>query len=90
MSTTTQSSPAPPTPPRPGVNSVRVMNAGMPGETSRDFRSASSRLLTLLRQDRIGVGTVVVLAVVGVALTVVGPKILGHATDVVIHGLTSP
>jgi ATP-binding cassette subfamily B protein len=66
------------------------MNPGMPGETSRDFRSASARLLSRLRKDRIGVGTVFVLAVVGVALTVVGPKILGHATDIVIQGITSP
>jgi ATP-binding cassette subfamily B protein len=66
------------------------MNPGMPGETSRDFRSASARLLSRLRKDRIGVGTVLVLAVVGVALTVVGPKILGHATDIVIQGIASP
>jgi ATP-binding cassette subfamily B protein len=33
---------------------------------------------------------VLLLAITGVALTVVGPRILGHATDVVIRGLSSP
>ncbi|HEX8804550.1 MAG TPA: ABC transporter ATP-binding protein [Acidimicrobiales bacterium] len=92
MSTTTTpgtSAPAP-TPPRHGPSTIRTWNAGMPAESSRDFRSASSRLMALLREDRIGVGIVVALAVAGVALTVIGPKILGHATDIVIRGLMRP
>jgi ATP-binding cassette subfamily B multidrug efflux pump len=76
--------------PRPSATAVRTMNLGMPGEAPQDFRSASARLLARLRQDRIGVGVVILLAVVGVALTVIGPKILGHATDIVIEGITSP
>jgi ATP-binding cassette subfamily B multidrug efflux pump len=96
MTTTTSPQPAPPPspppagPPRPSPTAVRGMSLGVPGERSRDFKSASRRLVALLRQDRLGVGTVVSLAVVGVALTVVGPKILGHATDVVIRGILSP
>jgi ATP-binding cassette subfamily B protein len=66
------------------------MALGMPTESSRDFRSASRRLISRLRQDRVGVGSVLTLAIAGVALTVVGPKILGHATDIVIRGLQSP
>ena len=79
-------------PPRPtmGPSAVRGMAVGMPAEATRDFRSASRRLISRLRQDRVGVGSVLVLAVVGVALTVVGPRILGHATDIVIRGLLSP
>jgi ATP-binding cassette subfamily B protein len=73
-----------------GPSAVRGMALGMPGDTSRDFRSASRRLVSLLRQDRVGVGSVLALAVVGVAFTVVGPKILGHATDIVIRGVLSP
>ncbi|HKH06086.1 MAG TPA: ABC transporter ATP-binding protein [Acidimicrobiales bacterium] len=76
-------------PPRASVSAVRTWNAGMPGETSRDFRNASTRLLALLRRDRVGLGVVVCLAIAGVALTVVGPRILGHATDIVIRGLVS-
>jgi ATP-binding cassette, subfamily B, multidrug efflux pump len=104
VSTTGPSSPASPSPngsgssngsaaaaaPRPSATAVRTMNLGMPGEAPQDFRSASARLLARLRQDRIGVGVVILLAVVGVALTVIGPKILGHATDIVIEGIRSP
>ncbi|MBN2623465.1 MAG: ABC transporter ATP-binding protein [Acidimicrobiales bacterium] len=66
------------------------MGVGVPADASRDFRSSSRRLLSRLRQDRVGVGVVLVLAVLGVALTVVGPRILGHATDIVIQGLVTP
>ena len=79
-----------PKPPTLGPSAVRGMNAGMPGETSRDFRSASRRLVSRLRQDGGGLTAVLFLALAGVALTVAGPRILGHATDVVIEGLLSP
>jgi ATP-binding cassette subfamily B protein len=69
---------------------VRGMALGMPAEEARDFRSASRRLIGMLRRDRIGVGTVVLICIFGVSLSVVGPKILGHATDIVIRGLLSP
>jgi len=83
---------AAPRPPRPGgPSSVRPMGGlGMPVERSRDFVGAARRLLTMLREDRAGVAAVVVLAVVGVVLLVLGPRILGHATDIVIRGLLSP
>jgi ATP-binding cassette subfamily B multidrug efflux pump len=87
--TTAGATPAP-APPRPSATAVRTMNLGMPGEQAQDFRSASARLLARLRQDRMGVGVVILLAVVGVALTVIGPKILGHATDIVVTGIASP
>jgi ATP-binding cassette, subfamily B, multidrug efflux pump len=77
-------------PPRPSPSAVRTMSLGMPGEQAQDFRSASSRLLARLRRDRVGIGVVILLAIVGVALTVIGPKILGHATDIVISGIASP
>ena len=78
-------------PPRAaGPSTVRPMGPGIPTEKARDFRSSSRRLLSLLRQDRVPVWSIVALASVGVALTVVGPKILGHATDIVIRGVQSP
>jgi ATP-binding cassette subfamily B protein len=80
--------PRPPAAPGPGT--VRPMGAGVPGEKAQDFGSSSRRLLALLRQDRLPVWPIIVLAAMGVALTVVGPKILGHATDIVIQGVTSP
>ncbi len=78
-------------PPRAaGPSAVRPMGAGIPTEKARDFRSSSRRLLALLREDRVPVWWIVALSTVGVALTVVGPKILGHATDIVIRGVQSP
>jgi len=81
-----------PTPPRASgsPSAVRPMGAGIPAEKPRDFRNSSRRLLALLREDRVPVWWIVALATVGVGLTVVGPKILGHATDLVIRGLLSP
>jgi ATP-binding cassette subfamily B protein len=66
------------------------MGAGIPTEKARDFRNSSLRLLALLRQDRMPISPIVVLASLGVALTVVGPKILGHATDLIVQGVLSP
>ena len=71
-------------------SSVRPMGAGIPTEKARDFRNSSLRILALLREDRMPISPIVALATVGVALTVVGPKILGHATDLIIAGVTSP
>jgi ATP-binding cassette, subfamily B, multidrug efflux pump len=91
VTTTTPSTPSAPKPPAGGgPSTIRPMGVGIPVELSRDFRSSSRRLLAMLRQDRVGVVAVLVLAVVGVALTVVGPKILGHATDIVVDGVLSP
>ena len=83
---------ADPTPPRAtgGPSAVRPMGAGIPTEKARDFRSSSRRLLALLREDRVPVWWIVSLSAVGVALTVIGPKILGDATDLVIEGVQSP
>jgi ATP-binding cassette subfamily B multidrug efflux pump len=78
-------------PPRPGgPSTVRTWGPGIPMERSRDFRSSSRRLLEMMRPDRARLAVVVALATAGVALTVVGPKILGHATDIVIEGVLSP
>jgi ATP-binding cassette, subfamily B, multidrug efflux pump len=83
---------AAPTPPRASgsPSAVRPMGAGIPTEKPRDFRNSSRRLLSLLREDHVPVWWIVALATVGVALTVVGPLILGHATDLIVQGLLSP
>ncbi len=60
---------------------------GMPVETARDVRSSTRRLLRLLRLDRVGLIPIVVLALVSVSLTVLGPLLLGRATDIVFRGL---
>jgi ATP-binding cassette subfamily B protein len=62
------------------------MAMGQPGEKSLNFWPSAKRLLGLLRPQRAKVITVVVLAVVSVALSSIGPKILGWATDLVFAG----
>ncbi len=60
---------------------------GMVGQKSLDFGPSARRLVARMRPERGGAVTVVLLGVVSVALTVVGPKILGHATDLIFAGL---
>jgi ATP-binding cassette subfamily B protein len=62
---------------------------GMPAEKSKDFRGAFSRLLRRLRPEAPLIVVVFVLAIVSVAFAVVGPKILGNATDVIFQGVVS-
>jgi ATP-binding cassette subfamily B protein len=60
---------------------------GMPTEKSNDFRGTLSRLSQRLRPERTRLGFVFVLAIAGVILSVLGPNILGNATNVIVHGL---
>ncbi|MDQ2783354.1 MAG: ABC transporter transmembrane domain-containing protein, partial [Actinomycetota bacterium] len=62
------------------------MGMAMPGEKSQDFLPSAKRLLRRLRPERSRVGIVLVLAVVSVALTAIGPKILGAATNLIFEG----
>jgi ATP-binding cassette, subfamily B, multidrug efflux pump len=65
----------------------RMALAAMPVERSENFGASTRRLLARLRPERVKVVTVVVLAVVSVALAVSGPKVLGRATNIVFDGL---
>ncbi|MDI5973828.1 ABC transporter ATP-binding protein [Streptomyces sp. SL13] len=61
--------------------------AGPPAEKSMDFKGSSRRLLRLLRPERIVLLFGVVMAVVSVACNVIGPKVLGRATDLIFAGV---
>jgi ATP-binding cassette, subfamily B, multidrug efflux pump len=63
------------------------MNMGMPAEKSLNFGPSAKRLLARLRPERAQLTVVVALAVGGVTLSVIGPKILGHATDIIFAGV---
>jgi ATP-binding cassette subfamily B multidrug efflux pump len=82
--------PVPKPPPIGGPSTVRTLGVGMPLEKSRDFGKSVRRLVGLLLADGPGLIGILVLAVAGVGLTVLGPRVLGHATDIVIAGLFSP
>ena len=60
---------------------------GQPGEKSKDFGNSAKRLLGRMRIERPRAIAVVCLAVVSVTLTVLGPKILGHGTDLIVDAV---
>ena len=68
----------------------RFATAGMPAEKSENFGESAKRLAKRMAPDGVFAVAVLVLAVVSVSLSVIGPKILGRATDIVVHGLFSP
>jgi ATP-binding cassette subfamily B protein len=65
----------------------RMASMGMPAEKSKDFGGSSRRLLGRLRPERFGAIMGVVLALGSVTLSVLGPRILGHGTDIIFKGL---
>jgi ATP-binding cassette subfamily B multidrug efflux pump len=65
------------------------MGQAGPGEKAQNFGPSAKRLLGSLRTDTPLLIVVLVLGVVSVALSVIGPKLLGDATDVVFAGYVS-
>jgi ATP-binding cassette subfamily B multidrug efflux pump len=70
---------APPAGPRPPGSAIAV-------EKSLDFGPSLKRLLGHLVPERVVIVFSIVLAVAGIVLSVIGPKILGWATDVIFTG----
>jgi len=68
----------------------RMMGATVPVEKSKDFRNSTLRLISWMRPERTRLILVFTTAVVSVVMSVVGPKILGNATNVIISGVQSP
>jgi ATP-binding cassette subfamily B protein len=60
---------------------------GAPAAKPRDFRGSIRRLMGELRPEAPKIVVVMVLAIVGVILTVSGPKIMASATDQLFNGL---
>ncbi|MFF4823225.1 ABC transporter ATP-binding protein [Streptomyces sp. NPDC001312] len=65
----------------------RMMSGGGPDNRSMDFKTSSKRLITQFRPERITLAALVLCVVVSVTLSVIGPKILGKATDLVFAGI---
>jgi ATP-binding cassette, subfamily B, multidrug efflux pump len=63
------------------------MSTGMPAEKSMDFWPSAKRLMRRLSPYRARLITIIGLAVVSVSLAVIGPKVLGHATDIIFAGV---
>jgi ATP-binding cassette subfamily B protein len=63
---------------------------GMPTERSEDFGTTLRRLGEILGKERWKMFVVFVLTVTSVVLIVLGPRLLGQATDIIVQGLRSP
>ncbi|AEV74269.1 ABC-type multidrug transport system, ATPase and permease component [Mycolicibacterium rhodesiae NBB3] len=61
--------------------------AQAPTERSRDFKGSAIRLVKQLTPQRTLAATVIALGIGGIAIGVVGPRILGHATDLLFNGV---
>ncbi|HEX6353146.1 ABC transporter ATP-binding protein [Actinophytocola sp.] len=74
--------------PQPPVGGPR-WGAAMQGPPSKadDFGTSAKRLMARMRDERFALGFVVALGVLSVAFAVAGPKILGHATDIIFDGV---
>ena len=77
---------AAPRPPLRPPHGPMGMGMGMPTAKPSDFRASARRLLDVLRPERPAILGVVGLSVVSVALTVLGPRLLGRATDLIFAG----
>jgi ATP-binding cassette subfamily B protein len=62
------------------------MGMGMPPAKARDFRGSLRRLFGTLRPERPLIVLVVLLAIVSVSFSVIGPKILGEAINRIVEG----
>jgi ATP-binding cassette, subfamily B, multidrug efflux pump len=60
---------------------------GVPMEKSKNFGTSLRRLVDRLRPERVRVILVLALALVSVTLAVLGPKVLGHATNIIFTGI---
>ncbi|RDH78042.1 ABC transporter ATP-binding protein [Mycolicibacterium moriokaense] len=58
-----------------------------PTERSRDFAGSAIRLVKRLTPQRGPTAGVILLGVGGIAIGVIGPRILGHATDLLFNGV---
>jgi ATP-binding cassette subfamily B multidrug efflux pump len=70
-----------------GGPAARMMGGAMPTEKLQDFKGSTKRLLGLMKPQRMLVSVVLLFGVASVALSVLGPKLLGKATDIIFAGV---
>ncbi|HWD63436.1 MAG TPA: ABC transporter ATP-binding protein [Humibacter sp.] len=84
--TTTERAPAPRRGPGGGGP---FGGAGMPAEKAQNFGPSAKRLIGRLRPEAIGLVFVVILTVISVTCSVLGPKLLGEGTNIIVAGFIS-
>lgn len=75
--------------PRPPVRRGPMgggMRMAMPAEKAMSFGPSAKRLFKLLLPEQFRMAVVFVLTIVSVTLTVLGPRVMGHATDIIFGG----
>jgi len=65
----------------------RLGGAEPPATRSRDFKGTALRLVKRLTPQRTLTVTVLLLGIGGIAIGVIGPRVLGHATDLLFNGV---
>ena len=70
-----------------GGGFARGPGFGPPPQKIRDFRGTVLRLVGRLRPERVSIAIAFALTAVGVSLTILGPKILANATNLVFDGV---
>lgn len=66
---------------------MRAMLADPAAARSKDFTGSALRLLRRLTPQRWRTVAVIAMAVGGIALSAIGPRVLGHATDLLFNGM---
>ncbi|GGJ98912.1 multidrug ABC transporter ATP-binding protein [Streptomyces camponoticapitis] len=66
---------------------MMAAGAGAPSQRSMDFKGSSKRLLRRLAREKVTLWWMLAAGVLSVAASVVGPKILGSATDLIFAGV---
>ncbi len=62
----------------------------LPAEKAKDFKGSARRLAGLLGPEKAKVAIVILVGIVSVTLSVIGPKVLGSATTIIFEGLFKP
>ncbi|MET0932801.1 MAG: ABC transporter ATP-binding protein [Mycetocola sp.] len=76
-------------PARPPMGRGPWAGAGMPVEKSMNFGPSAKRLMKRLQPEWLRLVLVTVLAVISVTFTVIAPRILGDATNIIFEGAIS-
>ncbi len=71
----------------PGGPGRGPFGGGMVGQKASSFGPSARRLVGRMAPDRVKATAVVALAILSVSLTAIGPRILGHATDLIFSGV---
>lgn len=75
--------------PRPQRGGGPFGGMSLPAEKSMNFTVSGKRLLGKLRPERLWLALVLVLAVISVTFSVLGPRLLGEGTNLIFSGIVS-